>query len=30
MESDNYGGTMMVAEAPQAGNQSLLTNAHHA
>ena len=28
-ESDNHGGTMVVAEAPQAGDQSLLSNPHH-
>ena len=28
-ESDNHGGTMVVAETPQAGDQSLLSNPHH-
>ena len=27
--SDNHGGTMVVAEAPQASDQSLLSNPHH-
>ena len=27
--SDNHGGTMVVAEAPQAGGQPLLSNPHH-
>ena len=30
MESDNHGGTMVVTEASQASNQSLLTNPQHA
>jgi hypothetical protein len=28
-ESDTHGGTMVVAEAPPAGDQSLLSNPHH-
>jgi hypothetical protein len=28
-ESDNHGGTMVVAEAPQVGGQPLLSNPHH-
>jgi hypothetical protein len=30
MESDNHGGTMVLADAAQAGNPSLLTNPFHA
>jgi hypothetical protein len=30
MESDNHGGTMVVAETSQAGNQTLLTASQHA
>ena len=30
MESDNHGGTMVVAAASQTGNHSLLVNPQHA
>ena len=30
MESDNHGGTMVVADAAQSGSQAQLTNPHHA
>ena len=30
MESDNHGGTMVLADAVRSGSQSLLTNPHHA
>ena len=30
MESDNHGGTMVVAEASQTSNQTLLTGSQHA
>jgi len=30
LASDNHGGTMVVAEATQPGNQSLLTHPQHA
>jgi hypothetical protein len=30
MEGDNHGGTMLVAEASQTSNQTLLTGSQHA
>jgi hypothetical protein len=30
MESDNHGGTAVLADATQSGNQSLLSMPHHA